>query len=526
VTVTIDSLSGTSTQVASVIPGINASTANLAASSTTLTITGAGFDATTPGNNLVILSSGAGLVTNSTATSLTVTYTTKPTAGLLSALVVTDGASNGSLTPVATVVPIVTASTANVLVTATTLIITGIGFDPIASHDLVALSSGSGIVTAATATQLTVTFSSPPTLGPLSALVVVDGVSSGSLTQVANVTLLTKIGSFTTVGLTETAGAAAANLAVYNSSVQGNASVSVTVSNIGLNKTAALVARYGGTGNANMYLAGIQNLANKFYAVIQKNVAGVLTTLFKSAALTPTQFSGSGTITFEAVGPSLRLFLNTALVGATIDASFTKGSVGISGGAGTKFSGFSAGAINLQTATLPFSDTFADTSDGQLSTVWADQLGDFTVANNQAKAVGADTGVVATRPGSNLAILNGPSVANESESVTIGPLAPGGFAALVARYQNNANMYYAGVRNVGGVFTAEIWKMVGGVATRIKFAKLSSFSGGLIQFTLTGTSLNLVVGTTTVSVTDTSIKIAGRVGFRGTSGTTLSAFNA
>jgi hypothetical protein len=356
--------------------------------------------------------------------------------------------------------------------------------------------------------------------------VVVDGVSSGSLTQVANVTLLTKVGSFTTVGVTETAGTAAANLAVYNASVHGNASESVTVSNIGLNKAAALVARYGGTGNANMYLGGIQNISGKFYAVIQKNTAGIVSTLFKSLALTTAQFSGSGTITFEAVGPSLRLFLNTALVGATTDASFTKGSVGISGGAGTKFSSFSAGAINLQTATLPFSDTFANTSDGQLSTVWTDQLGDFTVANNHATAIGVDAGVVATRPGSNLAILNGPSVANESESVTIGTLAPGGFAALVARYQNNANMYYAGVRNVGGVFTAEIWKMVGGVATRIKFATLPSFSGGLVQFTLTGTSLNLVVGTTTVSVMDASIKTAGRVGFRGTSGTVLSGFNA
>jgi hypothetical protein len=515
--VTIDSLSGTSTQVASVIPGINASTADLAASSTTLTITGAGFDATTPGNNLVILSSGAGLVTSATAISLTVTYTTKPTAGLLSALVISDGVTNGSLTPVATVVPIVTASTANVPVTATTLVITGIGFDPIASHDLVALSSGSGVVTAATATKLTVNFSSPPSLGALSAFVVIDGVGSGSLTQVANVTLLTKIGSFTTVGLTETVGTTAANLAVFNSTVQGNASASVTVSNIGLNKSAALVARYGGTGNSNMYLGGIQNISGRFYAVIQKNVAGVVTTLFKSGtSLTAAQFSGSGLITFEAVGPSLRLFLNGNLMGTAVDSTFTMGNVGIQGGAATKFSGFRASAITLQNATPPFTDNFASTSDGQLSTFWTDQAGDFTLSGNQAIGSSAAT---------NIATLNGATAANASESVTIGSLAPGGFAGLVASYKNNFNMYYAGVRNTGGIFTAEIWKVVGGVQTRIKSVKLTSFGGGLIQFIRTGTSLKLVVGATTVSVTDSSITAAGRVGVRGTEGTVFSSFS-
>lgn len=523
--VTTNSLSSTTTQVAAVIPGLNASTANLPASATTLTITGAGFDPAA-GNNLVILSSGAGVVISATATSLTVSYTTKPTAGLLSALVITDGINSGSLTSVATVVPTVTSSTANLATTATTLVIHGAGFDPIAARDLVALSSGSGVVTAATATQLTVTFSSPPALGMLSTVVVVDGVASGSLTQVANVTLLTKVGSFNTVGLTATAGTTAANLAVFNNTVQGNASATATVSNIGLNKTATLVARYGGTGNSNMYLGGIQNISGSFFAVIQKNVAGVVTTLFKSAALSGTQFPGSATITFEALGPSLRLFLNGTLMRAVTDTSFTKGSVGISGGAGTKFSNFNASAINLQNATLPFNDSFAATTDGQLSTFWTDQLGNFTVPMVPSSGTGASASSTAT----NLATVNGATTADDTISATVGPLAAGQSAAVVARYQSNATMYYAGVFYSNGKFYAQIWKIVGGVAKNLALPPLgllgSSFSGGTITFTLTGSSLHLTVGSTTVSVTDTSITAAGRVGIRGTPGSTFSAFSA
>src|SRR5262249_54895208 len=152
-------------------PIVTASTADLAAGSTTLTIAGSGFGPSAA-NNLVILSSGAGVVTAATANSLTMTLTALPTAGLLSAVVLTDGISSGTLTSVATVVPIINVNSAKVPATATTLIIKGAGFDPIASHNLIAFSSGSGTVTAATATQLTVTFSSPPLPGPLSAFLI------------------------------------------------------------------------------------------------------------------------------------------------------------------------------------------------------------------------------------------------------------------------------------------------------------------------------------------------------------------
>ena len=82
---------------AAVFPTVTQNTANLPDSSMTLTIDGAGFDGTTPGNNLVTFSLGVtGTVTASTTTTLTVTLTTPPTAlGALFAYV--DVTSSGLL---------------------------------------------------------------------------------------------------------------------------------------------------------------------------------------------------------------------------------------------------------------------------------------------------------------------------------------------------------------------------------------------------------------------------------------------
>jgi hypothetical protein len=87
-------------------PVVTASTANQYISATTIVISGFDFDPT-PGNNIVVLSSGAvGNVTVSSATSLTVTFTTAPTSlGNLTAVVTTDGISSGSPVQVATVIP-------------------------------------------------------------------------------------------------------------------------------------------------------------------------------------------------------------------------------------------------------------------------------------------------------------------------------------------------------------------------------------------------------------------------------------
>ena len=82
--------------MAAVTPVVTASTAQLAANTATLTIHGYGFNATTATDNTVTFNGGAvGTVTAATATSLTVTFATPPTAGTLTAVVTTNGETSG-----------------------------------------------------------------------------------------------------------------------------------------------------------------------------------------------------------------------------------------------------------------------------------------------------------------------------------------------------------------------------------------------------------------------------------------------
>ena len=153
--------SGTAVQVATVTPVVTSSTANLAANATSLTINGYGFD-TTAGHNTVTFNDGAaGTVTAATATSLTVSLSTKPTAlGSLTAVVTTDSQSSGAAVQVATVRRSVTKSTANVAINAASMTISGAGFDTTYANNSVVFNDGVvGSVTGATATTLTVSFS-------------------------------------------------------------------------------------------------------------------------------------------------------------------------------------------------------------------------------------------------------------------------------------------------------------------------------------------------------------------------------
>jgi hypothetical protein len=96
--------SGTAVQVATVTPVVTTSTANLAASATQITINGFGFDPTAANNTVVFNDGAVGTITAATATSLTVTFSTKPkNAGSLTVVVTTDNESSGNPVQVATV---------------------------------------------------------------------------------------------------------------------------------------------------------------------------------------------------------------------------------------------------------------------------------------------------------------------------------------------------------------------------------------------------------------------------------------
>ena len=172
-------------------PLVTSSTANLAANAATLVIAGFGFDPTAANNTVIFNDGAAGNVTAATATSLTVTFTTKPaSAGSLTAVVTTNGQSSGAAVQVATVTPVVTASAAILAANAATVVIAGFGFDPAVGNNTVLFNdSAVGSVTAVTATSLTVTFTSKPaSTGSLTAIVTTNSQSSGAAVQVATVT--------------------------------------------------------------------------------------------------------------------------------------------------------------------------------------------------------------------------------------------------------------------------------------------------------------------------------------------------
>ena len=89
--------SGAPVQVATVGPSVTASNANLAANATQITISGSNFDPTAANDTVAFNDGAVGSVTVATATSLTVTFSTKPTtAGSLTAVVTTDGVGSGA----------------------------------------------------------------------------------------------------------------------------------------------------------------------------------------------------------------------------------------------------------------------------------------------------------------------------------------------------------------------------------------------------------------------------------------------
>ena len=176
------------------------------ANATTLVITGTNFDPNPvlASNTNVITLNGAGL-TSYTATltgtpSLTSLTVQLPTGApltvgqVVNAVVTSFGASSGTAVNVATVIasPTITASTLNRAQDATTLTITGTGFDPTALTNNVVTFSGAaaggtgvtlpGSVTfvSADGTTLTYTFTANlPSIGELDAIVTVNGGASG-----------------------------------------------------------------------------------------------------------------------------------------------------------------------------------------------------------------------------------------------------------------------------------------------------------------------------------------------------------
>ena len=172
-------------------PVVSASRASLAQSAERITINGTGFDRQ-PGRNVVAFDGGVtGKVVSATPTALVVRLTYKPSGrGVLSAAVTTNGRSSGAPVTVANIVtpPRVTIGFPTLSRSATTLTITGSGFDASNRTNRVSLNGGTtGTVTSATRNLLVVTFTTLPKPGKLTATVMVNGGTSWHSAQVAQV---------------------------------------------------------------------------------------------------------------------------------------------------------------------------------------------------------------------------------------------------------------------------------------------------------------------------------------------------
>ena len=153
---------------------------------TKLVIEGTGFS-TTAKDNIVTFTSGAGIVVTATATLLVVSLVAPPDLGVLKATVTANGFSSAQ-TQVADLVlpPLVSRSKALADAFNPEFKIYGANFSTTPAENTVEFSLGAvGTVTAAEATQLTVTFSIQPVAGDLTAVVTTNGVSSGKPVQVA-----------------------------------------------------------------------------------------------------------------------------------------------------------------------------------------------------------------------------------------------------------------------------------------------------------------------------------------------------
>ncbi|MEI8319917.1 MAG: invasin domain 3-containing protein, partial [Planctomycetia bacterium] len=428
-------------------PIVHPSTTPLAADAGTLTILGEHFSSIRAGN-VVTLSSGTAIVQSVTATSITLLFTSRPTAGPLTATVKVGGASSG-VVQVAAVYATVKPAMASLAATAKTIVLMGTGFDTkTRANNVVTLSSGAGVVTKATATALTISLTTAPQIGPLSVTALqVRGVETlGLPVEVAAVvpgpasarSTMTTIAAQATVGdpvavtlqavdalgnlvtaggakvrfaasaagtfskvtdngdgtytasfttkrvgpqiyyatanglkVTETATtryfiaqfthpipgtdwsvkrggfvavpfaviatAATNNVAIYKGAAARNVTVASSVENLDDGQFGGLVARY--SSKTSYYRAGLMLESGQYYAVIQAVGLTGVRTLAKQTVAGP----GEGYVSFRVNGSSLSLTLNGSQVAEVTDNRLKSGRVGMSGSQAVRFANFNAG---------------------------------------------------------------------------------------------------------------------------------------------------------------------------------------
>jgi hypothetical protein len=160
-------------------------------------------------------------------------------------------------------------------------------------------------------------------------------------------------------------------------------------------------------------------------------------------------------------------------------------------------------------------DNFNRADSTNLGSPWAEQTGDVAVAGNEMVGVGS----------LDVAANVGVAAADQAAEVSIA-LASGQTAGLVARYTGPAdsNMYYAGITDSNGVYTAQIWGNLDGTWNLLALTTLGKGTGRL-RFEVVGASLKLFLdGDLIASAGDTAITGPGYTGVRATQGALLDDF--
>lgn len=417
-------------------PIVYPSAAPLPTDAVTFTITGEHFSPTKAGNT-VKLSSGTAIVQSATATSITLLFTSRPTAGTLTATVKTGGASSGAV-QVATAYATVTPVTAPLAATAKQFVITGTGFDAkTPANNVVRLSSGAGVVTKATATALTISLTTPPQTGPLLVTSITVGFAeSAPLVQVATVV----------------PGPASARSTVTASASEAAVGTPVIVTLQARDALGNLVT----TGGARVRFAA--SSSGKFSKVTD-NRDGTYTATFTTPRI--------GAQVFSATVNRVKV-TDTATTAFVFQSQFSQPIPG---------AGWSV-------ARGPGFLTFLNTA-------------------------------IATGPNSNVALYTGAAARDLTVTSNVENLEDGQFGGVVARYSSKTSSYQAGLLLESGQYFAVIQAVTrNGTRTLAKQAVLD-VGEGLVSFTLSGTSLSLSLnGFQVAQATDSRFQ-SGSVGISG-----------
>jgi hypothetical protein len=214
------------------------------------------------------------------------------------------------------------------------------------------------------------------------------------------------------------------HLATVDGVAQADLSVQADF-NVLSDQWAGLVTRYSGPND--YYFANWFNNAGKYYVGIWRVMNGTSTGLGQSQVQT-----GSGRLRLDAVGSSLRAYVNNENVLSVTDGALSAGSAGIGGGAQVVIDNFS---VDVFRSELPFSDSFAAPGQATLDNNWQVLNGQFSAQNGTLTAQAA---------GLNLAVLSDVSERGVSVQANFN-LAGGSWGGLVTRHSGpgDNNMYFA-----------------------------------------------------------------------------------